>query len=139
MARLAEDIIQAHPLLGVGVNNVGINIRDFAGPEFNGQCLYTIHNKYLLVWSEAGIAALVAFLWFLAATLRQGWRSARANDDLLSPLALGLTAAIAGQLVHMTVDIFKSRPQVQLLWLVAALLIAMASIVQAPGRREGAR
>jgi hypothetical protein len=39
-----------------------------------------------------------------------------------------LTAGIIGQMVHMNVDIFQSRPQVQLLWLLAALLVAMEHV-----------
>jgi hypothetical protein len=49
----------------------------------------------------------------------------RLSDPLFSPVALALTAGLLGQMVHMSVDIFQSRPQVQLLWLVAALLVAM--------------
>src|SRR5439155_18314025 len=91
---------------------------------------YTVHNKYLLVWSEAGIGALLAFLWFLGSTLRRGWSLWRRDDPLLSPLALGLTAGIIGQTVHMSVDIFQSRPQIQLLWLVAGLLVAMQNVAR---------
>jgi O-antigen ligase len=129
MTRLASDMISDHPLLGVGLNNMAENIPDYAGPQYAGQFIFTVHNKYLLVWTEAGIAALLAFLWFLAATLRRGWFAVRAGDELLSPLALGLSAALAGQLVHMAVDIFENRSQVQLLWLVAALLAAMAAVL----------
>jgi O-antigen ligase len=137
LIRLATHMIRAHPLLGVGINNVGIDIPQYAGPDFDGQWLYTIHNKYLLVWAEAGIGALLAFLWFLAVTLRRGWLAAKAGDRLLSPLAVGLSAGIAGQLAHMGVDIFQSRPQVEGLWLAAALLAAMALIIRGP--REGRR
>jgi putative inorganic carbon (HCO3(-)) transporter len=137
LIRLATHMIRAHPLLGVGINNVGVDIPQYAGPDFDGQWLYTIHNKYLLIWAEAGVGALLAFVWFLAATLRRGWLTARAGDRLLSPLAVGLSAGIAGQLVHMGVDIFQSRPQVEGLWLAAALLAAMALIIRAP--TDGAR
>lgn len=130
LIKLASHMIRAHPLLGVGINNVGINIPKYAGPEFDGQWLYTIHNKYLLVWAEAGIGALLAFLWFLLLTLRRGWRAATSGDRLLSPLAVGLAAGIAGQMVHMGVDLFQDRPQVEGLWLAAALLAAMDLIVR---------
>jgi O-antigen ligase len=125
MIKLASKMIEAHPVLGLGVNNVGINIPVYAGPQFDGQWLYTIHDKYLLVWAEAGIFALIAFLWFLGVTLRRGWRSIRAGDPLLSPIALGLTAGVVGQLVHMGVDTFQAQAQVEGLWLVAALIAAI--------------
>lgn len=135
LAQMAEKMISTHPLLGVGINNYGINIPNYAGPQFDGQWMYTVHDKYLLVWAEAGIGALLAFVWFLLATLRRGWRCVKAYDPLLSPLAVGLAAGVAGQLVHMGVDIFQDRPQVEGLWLVAALLAAMELII----RRERSR
>jgi O-antigen ligase len=130
LATLASHMIEDHPVLGVGVNNVGLNVPNYAGPQFDGTFVYTVHNKYLLVWSEAGILALGAFLWFLAATIRSGWRGSRARDPVLSPVALGLTAGVIGQLAHMAVDLFQSRPQVQLLWFVAAVLAATQAILE---------
>ncbi len=138
LATIAFHMIEHHPLLGVGVNNVGLNVPDYAGPQYDGTFVYTVHDKYLLVWSEAGLFALLAFLWFLAVTIRRGRSAARARDPLLSPLALGLTAGILGELVHMGVDLFQSRPQVQLLWLVASLLAAMAAIVERERRARRA-
>jgi O-antigen ligase len=130
LVTLASEMISAHPLLGLGLNNVGINIPNYAGPQFAGQWLYTVHDKYLLVWAEAGVGALIAFLWFLVATVRRGWRCAASGDPYLSPLALGLTAGIAGQLVHMAFDIFQSKPEVEGLWFAAAVLAAMDLIVR---------
>src|SRR5947209_19722713 len=103
-------MVSPHPLLGLSLNNVGINIPKFAGPQFSGQWLYTIHNKYLLIWAEAGIGALLAFVWFLGMTLRRGWRAAHSDDRLLAPLAAELTAGIAGQCVHMAVARFENKP-----------------------------
>ena len=49
-------------------------------------------------------------------------------DRLLSPIALVLVLAIVGQMVHMLVDVFSSRPQVQSLWICAALVAAIGRI-----------
>ncbi|TMK66090.1 MAG: hypothetical protein E6G60_03910 [Actinobacteria bacterium] len=130
LIHLAENVIEDHPYLGVGANNLGLVFPTYAGPAYDRAWIYTVHNKYLLVWSEAGIGALLAFLWFLGSTLRRGWSLWRRDDPLLSPLALGLTAGIIGQTVHMSVDIFQSRPQIQLLWLVAGLLVAMQNVAR---------
>ena len=99
--------------------------------EFRQAFLYTVHNKYLLVWSELGIGGLLAYLAFLFGVLRKGWACWRENDHLLSTLALGFTAAIIGHMVHQTVDIFHDRAITQLLWLVAGLLVAMHGILRA--------
>ena len=128
----ALEIIGDHPELGVGANNYVAALPRYES-TFGGEWLYTVHNRYLLVAAETGLGGLVAFLWFLTVTLRRGWVRWRRSDPLLSPLALGLTAAIAGQMLHMFVDIFNSRSAVQLLWVVAALIAAMSRI-EAPRR-----
>jgi putative inorganic carbon (HCO3(-)) transporter len=133
MAQLAWDMIEDHPLLGVGVNNVGLRIPDYRGPEFAGQFLYTIHNRYLLAWAEAGLAAALALVWFLLATLARAARAARAPDPLVAATGVAIGAAVTAQAVHMSVDIFQSRPQTQGLWLVAGLaaaLVAMSGTVE---------
>lgn len=130
LAKMAEQMIKAKPLFGVGVNNYGINLPNYAGPQFDGAWMYTVHDRYLLVWAEAGVFALLAYLTFLGVTLRRGWRALRRRDPLLSPIAVGLTAAVAGQMVHMAVDIFQDRPQVEGLWLVAALIAAIELITR---------
>jgi O-antigen ligase len=93
--------------------------------EFRQGFLYTVHNKYMLVWAEIGTFGLLAYLAFLFGTLRKGWQCWKRNDHVVAILALGFTTAIAGQMVDMGVDIFRGRSVTQLLWLIAGLLAAM--------------
>lgn len=130
LMRLAQDMIRSDPFLGVGANNFADRIPDFAGPEFSRDWIYTVHNKYLLVWAEAGIGALLAFLWFLGSTIRRGLSASRDDDPLLSPLAAGLTAAVVGQMADMFVEPFHSRPEVQGLVVVAAIIAAMFALAR---------
>jgi len=127
LTRLAFDIIWDHPLLGIGTNNFAAVFRHYLTPDFNGEWIYSIHDKYLMVWVETGIGGLIAFVWFLLATVRRGWLVWQRGDRILSSLALGLTAAVIGQMSHMFVDVFHSRPQIQGLWLVAAVLAALSN------------
>jgi putative inorganic carbon (hco3(-)) transporter len=129
----AFDIIRDGPVLGVGANNYTVALERHMS-RFGNQWLYTVHNQYLLVWAETGLVGLAAFFGFLVATLRHGWRRARRADGFLAPLALGLTAACVGHLVHMHVDIFNARPQLQLLVTVAALLAVMSRMDGRPAR-----
>jgi O-antigen ligase len=128
LMQIAFNMIADNPFLGIGANNYAINIRNYLLPGLTGEFIYTVHNKYLLVWAETGIGGIAAFLWFLIATLRRGWTIWQRNDALLSPLALGIMAGVTGQMFHMLVEIFDSRTQVQALWLVAGLLVAMSTI-----------
>jgi putative inorganic carbon (HCO3(-)) transporter len=124
LIELSWKMIQDRPVLGVGANNFAPAISRYAGPEFTGLWLRTVHSLYFLVWAEAGFGALLALLWFLGSSLWRGWQAfARAGP--LSPLALGLTASILSAMVTMGVERFIQRPLVQLLWLVAALLVAV--------------
>ncbi len=125
LMKLAFQLIRDHPLLGVGANNFAIVVRQYVTPEFSGAYISAVHNKFLLVWAETGTGALVAFIWFLMATIRQGWQSWQRRDRFLSPIALGLTLAIVGQMFHMTVARFSGRPQIQMLWLVAGIITAI--------------
>lgn len=125
LMRLAFRIIEDHPLLGVGANNFALVIPDYATPDLSREFLYTVHNKFLAIWSQAGLAALAAFLWFLGSTLRRARRIAGAGHDFASPLAIGIGAAVLGHMAHMTVEIFQGRPATQLLWVLAGLLAAM--------------
>lgn len=128
LARIALRVIRDHPILGVGANNYTTVLEAYVTAEVLGEYLYTVHNKYLLVWAETGIVGLVAFLGFLLAHIRRGWQVWKWKDHLLSPVALALAAAIAGQMVHMFFDVFHSRPQVQMLWLVAGIITAIHTI-----------
>ncbi|MFX0195382.1 MAG: O-antigen ligase family protein [Candidatus Hodarchaeota archaeon] len=130
LMKLAIRITMDNPVLGVGSNNFAVVMTDYAKFKSSGTWLYTVHNKYLLIAAEAGIGGLVTFIWFLFATLRRGWHCWKFEDRLLSPLALGFTVAIMGHMIHMLVDVFNSRPDVQLLWLVAGLITAMYSIAR---------
>jgi O-antigen ligase len=125
LMKLAFRIIEDNPVLGVGANNFTVVMDRYLTPEFRHSFLFAVHNKYLLVLSETGIIGLLAFLAFLLDALRKGWQCWALQDRLLSPLALGFAAGIAGHMVHMSVDVFRGRPTQQLLWLVAALLTVM--------------
>lgn len=128
LIRLAFHMIAQHPFFGVGANNFGINIQNYATPEFNADWLYTVHNRFVLIWAEDGIFALVAFVTFLLGALRNGWRCRRITDQALSMLSVGLMAGVLGQMIHMMVDILNGRQQVQLLMIVAGLLVALVAI-----------
>lgn len=129
LALLALDIIAEQPLLGVGANNFSLVMEDYITSQFGRAWRFTVHNKFLLVWAETGIFALLAFIAFLVVTVWRGWRCWLAGDPLLSPLALAFAAAILAQLIHMNVDTFHSRPQVQMLWFAAGLIAAIHAML----------
>lgn len=138
LMKMAWSMIQANPL-GVGANNYAIHLHDFALADRAGVWLYTVHNKYLLIWAETGLLSLLAFVGFLLITLKRGWRAWLQKDRIFSPLALGLAVAIIGNMIHMMVDIFHSREVVALLWLNAALITSISCILHEEKERETGR
>ena len=125
---MASQMIQDNMMLGVGANNFAAVMMQYAYLPLSGAWLNTVHNKYLLVWAETGILGLVTFIGFLLTILYRGWQALQFNHRVLSLLALGFTAGIMGQMVHMTVDLFHSRPAVQLLWVVAGVVTAINNL-----------
>lgn len=124
-------IIRDHLIFGVGANNYYFFQQQYlsASPD-NSVFRWAVHNKYLLVWAETGIFGLLFFLSFIISTIKKGFNIQKTNDRLLAPVALAMSAAVLGQMVHMFFDVFHSRPQVQLLWVIAALLMVMTYLSQ---------
>ncbi len=127
LMKMALRMICDYPVLGVGPNNYTVAMQHYI-PDFRGAWIHSVHNKYLLVWAETGVCGIVAFVWFLLAVMRRGWRAGKSNDRLLAALAVGLSAAVAGHMVHMFVDTFRGRPAVQMLWLIAGILTALYAL-----------
>ncbi len=137
LMKLASEMISDHTLVGVGANNFNVVSREYVTVETAGYWLSTVHNKFLLVWSETGLIGLVAFCLFLCAIVRRAWQTWRSNDPILGPLGLGVAASVIGHVLHMNVDIFQDRPSVQTLWLLAGLATAMCAMTKSrgPGQR----
>jgi putative inorganic carbon (hco3(-)) transporter len=128
LMKLAIKIIEDNPVLGVGTNNFAAVVQQYTTPDFDGEWITVVHNKYLLVWAETGLGGLMTFLLFLGTTIRKGWQCWKLNDRLLSPISLGLTAGVVGRTGHMLVDVFNGRMELQSLWLVAGLIVAISNI-----------
>jgi O-antigen ligase len=136
LMRLADHIIADNPILGVGANNFAAVMRHYEGPEFRHAWLYTVHNQFLLVWSETGLIGLLAYVWIFGNIIRRGWRLWKGRDALFAPLGLGVVAAVCGLLSHMLVEDFSSRPIIQFVWILAALIVA-AELIQSREHAEG--
>ncbi len=132
LAYMAYNIIRAYPM-GVGVNNYDQYMIDkYAHPNWVGHTKYPVHNKYLLTWAELGIQGLAAFvLLLLAAIWRAGRQLIRSKQDIqLSMLPASLLAAFASYALHMSTEGFSSRSNMQILWFLIALIVAIDPIIE---------
>ncbi|MEM8732597.1 MAG: O-antigen ligase family protein [Planctomycetota bacterium] len=138
LSLIALEAIQDRPIFGHGAGNCHLAAKRYADQgKWRSEWYYTIHSKYLLVWLETGLIGLLTFLLVLANGLRLGFQAWLTKDKLLSPLGLALAAALAGHSLHMAVDVFNSRTQVQTLWLLLGLAAAtyrVAVLASSPDR-----
>ncbi len=129
LSNIAAQIFADHPVLGVGANNgylAALRVAN-SGP-YRSEWFYTIHNKYLLILAETGLLGFAAYLAFLFSTLHRAWQTWRLGDRLLSSIALAMFAGIAGQMVHMGVEIFNSREQAQILCCCAGIVVGLTRL-----------
>lgn len=129
LARVSSEVIEAYPLLGVGAGNYHLGAQPYADSSpYRSEWFYTVHSRYLLIWAETGLVGLLGFLGIVISALSRGWQGWLAADWSTSPIALALAAGLTGHLVHMLVDVFNSRPAVQMLWLCFSLLVCVGPL-----------
>ena len=125
------------PWTGTGSGTYLFYGREFRVPTMQNDPV-DVHNDYLHLLAEYGIAGAVAFLFFVGAHLRRAWLAfaalglrraaigAPASSDRLA-LNIGAVAALAASAVHSIVDYNMHVPA-------NALLIACVfGIIAAPG------
>ena len=125
LSALAFEAIEEKPLLGHGAGNCHLATAVYANQAgTRSDWFFTTHCKYLLVWVETGFLGLVAFLAAIGSGLGWSLRTATSKDRFYSTAGLALCVAIGGYSLHMLIDIFNSRAQVQSLWLVLGVSLA---------------
>lgn len=126
LSLIALEMIQDRPLVGFGAGNCHLAAQTYADQGiWRSEWYYTIHSKYLLVWVETGLFGIATFLLVLGNGIRSGAQAWFGRDPFFAPLGIALAAALVGHMLHMAVDIFNSRTQVELLWLILGLTAAV--------------
>jgi O-antigen ligase len=128
LMELAVDMIVSHPVLGVGANNYPVVLPRYARFGFAGDWFYTVHNKYLLVWAETGTFALIAFVTFAWSSVLRAWRVWKRGDKRFKVYGLAICGALVTLSIHMCFDVFRGRASIQMLWLLAALALALEAM-----------
>lgn len=136
---LAGVMIKDHPFLGVGTNNFSMAMQPYLAHHYAGDFLYCVHNSYLLVCAETGIVGLSAFIWFLAAVVRQGLKGRHSVDPLLALPAQGCAAAVVGFMIQMNFDPLRGGASGHLLWLLAGLVTVLRRLSLRPHAVSHAR
>jgi len=125
----AWDLFLKSPVFGVGwgnfINLYGSYLTAFS--DWIKPGVFGIHNIYLQLLAETGVAGCTSFFYLVVQVWRQAWGQWRSSFDYLDrALAFGVMGALVSVLVHGLVDfLFQVSPQFgTLFWVLLALLVA---------------
>lgn len=122
LMKLAWNMVEAHPIVGVGGNTFANVANGYISMDLQGMFVTIVHNQYLLVFSECGIIGLLTFLWLLWAGLRDACLCAKAPSSRLSrAVGSGLLFAFASILISMLFDMFKAHYSINNFFVLLAL------------------
>jgi O-antigen ligase len=134
---IAENMILAHPLLGVGLNTFIDVMREYDTTGVSYRLAYPVHNAYLLIASETGLVGLGLFLIFTVTILSSYFRATKNMDRFTSVSAICLICGMVVILVSNTADVHLMSEQIfALFWLLAGLGIAFLGMKQPPERPQ---
>ena len=128
LVKIAGRMIVDNPLTGVGVNTFMI-----AYPRYLSHDLYDVykdrvHNQYLLMFAEAGLAGLLAYLWLLASLFREAVDCRRSGSDQCRLVGAGVILGLVAMVTHMLVDIYVSEIAIASLFVLGALCSASIKV-----------
>lgn len=134
--RVALEIFQAHPWLGVGPANFGRALLALNDGSLPRRQIVTAHNLYLNLAAEMGLPGLLAGGWLLVAAVRAGlvrWRTAQSQQERLRITAC--LAALAGWGAQQVVDTFLAPTNWLPVLVLASFALVPASPASGPPRR----
>ena len=127
MNLVALNMIQANPLLGVGLTNyVAVsNYYDISPSAITYRFPYPVHNEFLLIAAETGIPSLVLFLFIYFYCMFLLARVARAKESSVTVyLAIGLFGGLITWGVHDMFDFLYATINVTF-WTFLGLAVAI--------------
>ncbi len=119
--RTTADLIHERPIAGYGLGGYApayaVLIKQRYS-DWKAAQTSDAHNQYLALWAEAGLAGLLAFVWFLFSALRQAapppWRaigvSLLAGWCATSMLSSHFQTLNEGHLIAILLGVFLARP-----------------------------
>jgi O-antigen ligase len=135
--RVTNQMIQAHPWLGVGLNHYtyAVHLYETYVVDNKRGMVYLmagrVHNVLLMTAAESGIPILIWLSWFLLRVAWTGWCSIRRSRDELVRFALmGMLLGLFARILHDTFHTgnLALNPY---LWVFTAILAASPRIVAA--------
>ena len=105
--RAAWSIIEKHPVIGIGLNNLAevYKREDTTGfaRTFHG-VQHVVHNLHLWIWAETGTLGLLAFLAPFGVAMVTAVRTAARAPPVPKAILIGLAAGLLAHLQHGLLD-----------------------------------
>jgi O-antigen ligase len=126
MLHEGQRMVQARPLVGVGPNMVQRLYEQYRGPDAVNKINPHLHNDALQIAAERGLPALLVWVWFIIALIRDLWRRFNAAARHERFLAAGALAAVAALLTAGFFEYNFGDSEVLMLFLILVTLPAAA-------------
>jgi O-antigen ligase len=128
LMHMAVNVIEAHPLTGVGPGAYSITYKSYLTPDLERKWQWTVHNYYLLRTAETGILGGFAWLALIVAALRQAMRGRRSPCPLIRTMSLGWSAGIIGLCFTMYWDMWTLFTTQSVFWFLLGLMGAAEAL-----------
>lgn len=131
LSQVAQTMIEANPLLGVGLSNYEAEMRryDHTPDRITEDFPWPVHNIFLHTAAEAGLPGLALFLFLIVVALQQGWQALGSTDRLVQACASGLICGVLAYLVTGLKELGSlGTPQFRVCFLCCGLLLALNRI-----------
>lgn len=135
LTRVAFNMFNEHPILGVGLGTYGSVKRDYLPEDWEGW-LHNAHNRYLIVLAESGIVGLSAFLFLHLMMVVVAVRGIRNIAIAYRPLQIALICGLVAVLWEMIWDIFAGRSVGYFTWSLVTLSVVLPRIFPRSPRSE---
>jgi O-antigen ligase len=136
LTKVAWNMYHAHPVLGVGFGTYDSVKRDYLPPGWTGW-LYTVHTRYLLILSETGAVGFTALILLYLSVLVVAYKGIKKTAAEYRPIQLTLFCCLIALYWEQAWDIFNSKQQGYLYWIIAALAVVVPRALPAGGPRKG--
>ena len=132
--RASINMIEHHPVIGVGVNTYCINFQKYKVHEtsdFTGDINWYAHNIYLHMAGETGLTGLLIFIWLLFAFFKFWVSFYRkfVNNEFFRVCSLGIIAGLIAFLINglTETNLYYSKIA-SFFWFEIGLFLAVARI-----------
>jgi len=123
------EMIKAHPIVGVGLNNAYDSLKRYVPSSFSdSDWVYLAHNQFLHITAETGIVGLLSFLWILCLVLRRLNASRGTRDPLLKDTVTVMFAVIGSLIWGMQLDFYSGMQMYVLLWFMLGAAVGVSGL-----------